>query len=170
VSHGLGGDNRIADWLAPSFAPPARDAGAAAWAGQDHGALADVGLERIMTLVSTLVALGGIGLAAVLYLRRPETAEALRLRFPGIYRLLLNKYYVDEIYDAALIQPVRIVSEEGLWRGVDARLIDGAVNGMGASVQRLSGLMRRLQTGSVRGYAASVLVGVLVIVGYYLWR
>jgi NADH-quinone oxidoreductase subunit L len=169
VTHALGGANHIASWLEPSFAPPGREAGAA-WSVEEHGAGADARLEHVLTLVSTLIALGGIGLAAFLYLRRPEAAEALRSRFPGIHRLLLNKYYVDEIYDAAIVQPIRIVSEEGLWRGIDARGIDGAVNGTGTAVQRLSGLMRLLQTGSVRSYAASVLIGAIVIVGYYLWR
>jgi NADH-quinone oxidoreductase subunit L len=140
----------------------------AAWAAVPPES--DVGLEHVLTLVSTLVALGGIGVAAFLYLRRPDAAEALRARFPVLYRLLLNKYYVDETYDAAIVQPIRIVSEEGLWRGVDDRIIDGAVNGMGTIVTRLSELMRRMQTGSVLSYAASVLVGVIVIVGYYLWR
>jgi NADH-quinone oxidoreductase subunit L len=166
VSHALGGNNWIATWLEPSFVAPMADG--AAWAAVPPES--DVGLEHVLTLVSTLVALGGIGVAAFLYLRRPDAAEALRARFPVLYRLLLNKYYVDETYDAAIVQPIRIVSEEGLWRGVDDRIIDGAVNGMGTIVTRLSELMRRMQTGSVLSYAASVLVGVIVIVGYYLWR
>ena len=53
-------------------------------------------------------------------------------RFAGLHRVLENKYYVDEIYDAAIVQPIRIVSEEGLWKIVDVRVIDGAVNGVGA--------------------------------------
>ena len=59
---------------------------------------------------------------------------------PACARLLLNKYYVDEIYDAAIVQPIRIVSEEGLWKVVDVRVIDGAVNGVGER--------RRLQRGA----------------------
>jgi NADH-quinone oxidoreductase subunit L len=61
-------------------------------------------------------------------------------------------------------------SEEALWRGVDVRLIDGAVNGTGAIVTGFSSVLRRLQTGSVRAYASSMFVGVVVILGYYLWR
>jgi NADH-quinone oxidoreductase subunit L len=68
------------------------------------------------------------------------------------------------------VQPIRIVSEEVLWKNIDARLIDGAVNGAGETVGGLSELVRRLQTGSVRTYAASLFAGVVVILGYYLWR
>jgi NADH-quinone oxidoreductase subunit L len=91
-------------------------------------------------------------------------------RFPGLHRVLANKYYVDEIYDAALVQPVHIMSEQGLWKTLDVRVIDGAVNGVGAAVQGGSEGMRRLQTGSVRAYAASLFLGAVTVLGYYLWR
>ena len=65
---------------------------------------------------------------------------------------------------------IKLLSTAGLWKGVDARLIDGAVNGVGAFVRAGSGAMRRLQTGSVRTYAASLFFGVALILGYYLWR
>ena len=86
-----------------------------------------------------------------------------------MYDVLLNKYYVDEIYDAALVQPIRLLSENGLWKGIDVQTIDGAVNGVGESVRGLSDLLRRVQTGSVRAYAASLFLGVVLILGYYLW-
>ena len=91
-------------------------------------------------------------------------------RFAGVRELLLNKYYVDEVYDAAIVQPIRIVSEEALWKVVDVRLIDGAVNGVGDTVGGGSEVLRRVQSGSVRTYAASLLLGVVMILGYYLWR
>jgi NADH-quinone oxidoreductase subunit L len=85
-----------------------------------------------------------------------------------VYRLLLNKYYIDEIYNAVFVQPIKQLSTKGLWRGADAGLIDGAVNGVGIAVRRTSTILRRVQTGSVRTYAAGVFVGVVLIVGYYL--
>ena len=91
-------------------------------------------------------------------------------RFGTVYRLLSNKYYVDEIYDTTIVQPIRILSEEGLWKRVDVRGIDGAVNGVAETVGGLSDLLRRLQTGSVRAYAASLFAGVVLVLGYYLWR
>ena len=71
---------------------------------------------------------------------------------------------------AAIVQPIQIVSQEGLWKRLDVRVIDGAVNGVADTVGGMSELLRRLQTGSVRAYAASVFVGVICILGYYLWR
>jgi NADH-quinone oxidoreductase subunit L len=132
--------------------------------------VADSGLETTLMIVSSAIAFAGIGLAAYFFLRHPDRARALRERYAGLYRLLLNKYYVDEIYDAAIVAPIRIVSEEALWKGVDVRVIDGTVNGVAEGVGSSGQLLRRLQTGSVRSYAASFLVGVVLILGYYLWR
>jgi NADH-quinone oxidoreductase subunit L len=104
------------------------------------------------------------------WLRNRAAADAMALRFKPIHTLLLNKYYVDEIYDALFVQPIKQLSTKGLWRGADAGLIDGAVNGVGIAVRGLSGGLRRVQTGSVRTYAAGIFVGVVLIVGYYLVR
>jgi NADH-quinone oxidoreductase subunit L len=67
------------------------------------------------------------------------------------------------------VQPIRVVSQEGLWRGFDVRVIDGAVNGAAAIVDSGATMLRRLQTGSVRTYAGSLFVGVVAILAYYLW-
>ena len=75
-----------------------------------------------------------------------------------------------EIYDEAIVQPIKRTSTLLLWRGVDAGAIDGTVNGVGLVVRGWSAVLRRLQTGSVRAYAMSVFVGVVMIVGYFLWR
>jgi len=83
---------------------------------------------------SSGIALAGIGIAAYFFLRRREAAGALAARFAGLHRLLLNKYYVDEIYDAAIVEPIRRGSERALWKVVDAGVIDGAVNGAGSLV------------------------------------
>jgi NADH-quinone oxidoreductase subunit L len=87
-----------------------------------------------------------------------------------VYRLLLDKYRIDELYDAVLVQPIKLLSTVGLWRGVDAGLIDGAVNGVGAMISGGSSALRRLQTGSVRTYAFWLLTGSVAILGYYLFR
>ena len=87
----------------------------------------------------------------------------------GAYRLLLNKYYVDEIYDGVIVQPIKRISTGVLWRGLDEGLIDGAVNGTGALVSAGSSAFRRLQTGSMRAYAGSLFLGAVLILGWYLW-
>ena len=119
---------------------------------------------------SVVVALAGIFLATSIWLRKPQTAATMAERFKGLHRLLYNKYFVDEVYDATLVQPIKNTSSGLLWRGVDAGLIDGTVNGVGLVVRGWSAVLRRMQTGSVRAYAMSLFTGVVVIVGYYLWR
>jgi len=153
---GLGG--RFEHFLEPSFAP------------QAVHEVADASAETTLMILSVVAALAGIGVATFYFLKNRRAADAIASRFSGVYRVLLNKYYVDEIYDAAVVQPIRIASEDGLWKVVDARVIDGAVNGAGDIVGGSSELLRRLQTGSVRAYAASLFVGVVLILGYYLWR
>jgi NADH-quinone oxidoreductase subunit L len=179
IPEALGGHNPIGSWLAPSFSARSVTtlaAGQVAVAGQapteagEAGREGERGLELSLMVVSSIVALVGIGLAAFIWLKRREIADRVAATFPGVYRLLLNKYYVDEIYDATVVQPIRIVSQEGLWRGVDVHIIDGAVNGTASIIEGSSSLLRRLQSGSVRAYAGSLFVGVVLILGYYLWR
>ena len=126
--------------------------------------------ELALMLVSVVVAFAGIGIAIYFFLRNRRAADAVADRFTGVHRVLANKYYVDEVYDAAVVQPVRLASEDALWKTIDVRVIDGAVNGTGEAVVSMSELLRRLQSGSVRSYAASLFVGVVLILGYYMWR
>ena len=167
----VAGGSRLERFLAPSFTASVEDAGVQpAPAAETGAASAGEGLEVGLMLVSTTAALGGIAIAAFFFLKRKSAADAVAARFAGLHRLLMNKYYVDEIYDATVVQPIRIVSEDGLWKTVDVRVIDGAVNGVAETVSGSSELLRRLQTGSVRAYAASLFFGVVLILGYYLWR
>jgi NADH-quinone oxidoreductase subunit L len=174
VPHALGGSNRIESFLEPSFESHA--AGMKADVASEHSRVAlqpdqdSAPNELVFMAVSTAVAVAGIAVAAFLFLRRRDMADSIARSFRGVYRVLLNKYYVDEIYDAVFVQPIKRVSTSVLWRGVDAGLIDGTVNGVGTIVRGSSGVLRHLQTGSVRAYAASLFFGVVVIVGYYLWR
>ena len=154
----LGGGDWFARYLEPSFG------------AVSVGEVAEHGLEGTLMLVSIVVAIAGIGIASYFFLRNRGAAVAMADRVGGLQRLLLNKYYVDEIYNATIVQPIRIVSEEALWKVVDVKLIDGAVNGVGQTVAGASDRVRRLQTGSVRAYAASLFLGVVLILGYYLWR
>ncbi len=176
VPHALGGQNQLAAWLAPSFQAPGAAvagevaAGEAATGEVSGEAAAEAALEMTLMGVSSAIALAGIGIAAFIWLTRREIAASMAASYPGLHRLLLNKYYVDEVYDATVVQPIRIGSQEGLWRGLDERVVDGAVNGTGALVAAGAGVLRRLQTGSVRAYASSMFIGVVVILGYYLWR
>jgi NADH-quinone oxidoreductase subunit L len=130
----------------------------------------DVGTERALMLVSILIALVGIGLAYYFFIANPTSADAVAASAGPLHTLLVNKYYVDEFYDAALVKPTVGVSRGLLWKVVDAGVIDGAVNGAGGLVETGATLLRKLQTGSVRVYAASLMLGVVLILGYYVWR
>ncbi len=158
VPHALGGSNLLGAWLEPAF-------GIMPAAGEE-----EAGLELMLMAVSSTIALVGIGLAAFIWLKRREIADSMARSFSGLYNLLLNKYYVDEIYDAAIVRPTVVLSTDVLWRGFDVRVVDAAVNGAGTIVGASASMLRRLQTGSVRAYASSLFVGVVLILGYYLWR
>ena len=81
--------------------------------------------------LSSGVAIAGIGIAVVFLARNHAAADAMAARMHGLYTLLSHKYYVDEMYDAAIVQPIKLLSTGGLWKGADAGVIDGAVNGVG---------------------------------------
>jgi NADH-quinone oxidoreductase subunit L len=171
VPHALGGHNVLHAWLEPSFGVHAAEALNEAVVLSEEGAAdAHEQLELTLMGVSSGIAIAGILIASLIWLKRKELAASMARTFAPLHRLLLNKYYVDELYDATIVQPVKAVSEQGLWRGFDVRIIDGAVNGTGALVSGCAAVLRRLQTGSVRTYAGSFFMGVVLVLGYYLWR
>jgi NADH-quinone oxidoreductase subunit L len=183
VPHALGGRNLIETFLEPSFeahemAPANPEFQVVQGrAGEPrvelHEQAPEGGDERTELLlmgVSTGLALAGIGLASYFWLRNRAAATRVARSATPIYTLLLNKYYVDEIYDAVIVQPIKGVSTLLLWKGVDVGLIDGLVNGVGGLVRGMSSSLRRLQTGSIRAYAASLFFGVVLILGWYLLR
>jgi NADH-quinone oxidoreductase subunit L len=104
--------------------------------------------------------LTGIGIGWFLFQRQPL------MQMP---RLLENKYYVDEVYDATVINPILVTSREGLWKFFDIGVIDGIIHTIGAAVVRLGRTIRYMQIGFVRGYAAIILAGALIIIGYFAY-
>jgi NADH-quinone oxidoreductase subunit L len=167
VPHALGGHNQIDTFLEPSFHAAGAVAGEGVAAAETHD---ETALELALMAVSILVAGAGILVATRFFLWNPASADRMAGQFSGVHRLLLNKYYVDEVYDATLVQPLKRTSAGLLWRGVDAGFIDGTVNAVGLVVRGWSTVLRRLQTGSVRAYAMSLFMGVVAMLGYYLWR
>ena len=120
----------------------------------------EIRAERILAGVSVLIALLGIGSGWYLFQKRPL------LQMP---RLLENKYYVDEIYDATLIRPIEAASREGLWKIFDVGVIDGLLHLIGDAVTETGRLARYLQAGFVRGYAAIILTGALILIGVFAY-
>jgi NADH-quinone oxidoreductase subunit L len=123
----------------------------------------------LVPALSVIAAVGGVLLAWMMYGRRPVRAEEIGEPKNALHALLLNKYYVDEIYDAAIVTPIYRLSQ---WcaRVFDLGVIDGAVNGLGQSVTAWARGLRRVQTGFVMNYALTMLVGAVAIVAYLLSR
>jgi NADH-quinone oxidoreductase subunit L len=94
-----------------------------------------------------------------MYVVNKALPESIASGLGGIYKLVYNKYYVDEIYDATVVNPMIAGSETVLWHGVDQGVIDGAVNGVGSQSQGLGGLLKLLQSGNIRSYATWVVLG-----------
>jgi len=217
VPAALGGNNAIEHFLEPSFtaqhveARPSTSSGRAdtepAAAGRadtqppaahpepvEGGAEAHASrrVELGLMAFSVLIAVAGIALAYRFYVTKPEISQQLAERWAGAHRLLLNKYYVDELYGATIVGGT-FRSARSLWT-VDRKVVDGAVNGTGKltvvsswfsgltdrtivdgavnfvgwMIQESSHGFRRLQTGLVQNYALLMLFGIFAFVSLYL--
>src|SRR5204862_482831 len=120
-------------------------------------------------LLATALAAGGLGLAWALYVKWPGLPSLVAWRLGAFYRLVRDKFRVDELYDAAVVRPLFALAEVSATR-IDPQLIDGAVNGAGRVVSATSGAWRRFQTGNVQHYALSFLAGALALLGYWVTR
>ena len=184
----LGGTNAIEHFLEPSFTAGAAHVEEAEHAVAHLSRAAEIGLMAL----SVLIAAGGIALAYHLYVRRPERSEQLATKWAGAHRVLTNKYYVDELYDATAVRGT-MAGARGLWT-VDRNVVDGAVNGTGWLTRAASWvshvidkyvvdgvfnlvawicgegsyILRRVQTGLIQNYAVATLFGVFAFVTVYL--
>jgi NADH-quinone oxidoreductase subunit L len=149
------GGNKIREFLSPVLATAGHAAAA------EHGSH-QVGFEITMMMVSMGIAIAGILLAWIMYLKNPALPEKLASRFSGLYQLIYNKYFVDEAYDAVIVAPIKNGSLF-LWHIFDNRVIDGAVNGAADLIQWASRNVRKLETGLVQEYALGIVGGVVVI-------
>ena len=120
--------------------------------------------DPALVAISVAAGLMGIALAWMMYVARPGMADSFAASMKGLYTLVYNKYFVDEIYAAAVVNPVVDGSREVLWKDVDVKLIDGAANGVGARARNLGSLLRLMQSGNIRSYATWVLFGSVVLI------
>jgi len=131
-----------------------------------HGPVA-MGLHGFTT-APFFLALAGVLLAAVFYLMRPDIPAMLATRFAALYRLLANKYYLDELNEFLFAGGARRLGV-GLWKGGDVGVIDGvAVNGSARLVAWVAGVIRYLQSGFIYHYAFAMLVGVAIVLFFFL--
>jgi len=186
----LGGSDRFSQFLAPVMAKQAAEGAEAA--GAAHAASGS-STEYLLMLLSVAIAAAGIWLAYKWYIKQPEVPGRIAANFSGLYRVLYNKYYVDQIYDALFVNRVKDLGltlgafDNGVINGLgvdgagwltritsrlsmiwDSWIVDGLVNLAARIVWVLSYPVRMLQTGRVSRYALFMLLGVLVFLGYYL--
>lgn len=153
-------------WLTPKpqqldSAPAVHELEGSTTAAAEHAhSPEEIRQERLLAMVSVLIAAFGIGIGWLVFKKRPL------LQMP---RILENKYYVDEIYDATIIKPVVVASREGLWKLFDVGVIDGFLHSLGDAVTEAGRLVRHLQGGFVRSYAAIILIGALVLIGFFAY-
>jgi NADH-quinone oxidoreductase subunit L len=150
------GSNRFFNFLEPSLA----QAVISEHAEQPHS------VELGFAGLSILIALAGIFLAYRLYVANPGSADAIAARFKGIHRLLLHKYYIDEIYDFLFVNPAVNISTRTLWKRTDVGIIDRAVNGAGETIHGLASVFKVVQNGLIRSYAAWILLGTAAVLLY----
>jgi NADH-quinone oxidoreductase subunit L len=126
-------------------------------------------LEMTLMGISIAVAVGGFGLAWFLYYKRRDLPEKISDKLGGVYTLVLNKYYIDELYYNAIIHPLVQGSSKVLWRGVDAGIIDGTVNNAAIGAKHASDNVRHMQSGNVRSYAGWIATGAAMVLLYMIW-
>jgi NADH-quinone oxidoreductase subunit L len=113
--------------------------------------------------ISVLAGVTGIALAYVFYVLKPGLADSVADSFGGLYKLVYNKYFVDEIYDAAVVQPT-VGASRVLWKGVDVAVIDGLVNGVATTSRGVGSILKHLQSGNIRSYATWIVFGSIVLI------
>jgi NADH-quinone oxidoreductase subunit L len=138
----VGGFFDVTKWLAPMYRHPE-------------------GENISLVILSIAAGVIGILLAAYMYWLKPAVAASMKEG--PLYRLIYNKYYVDEIYNAFIVKPIEIFSRFVLWKGVDDALIDGTVNGGSRRIRGLGAALRHMQSGTIRNYATWVMTGSLLV-------
>jgi NADH-quinone oxidoreductase subunit L len=151
------GAHKFKEFLAPAITPLHKEV---------HHA---VSFEIFMMAFSMGIAGVGIFIAYKCYMKTPDLPARITAKFPRLYEYIYNKYFVDEAYDAAVVEPIKQGSDF-LWRGVDEKVIDGTVNGSATTVGWLSSHLRKLETGFVQNYALAILAGVVIVAGYLIGR
>jgi len=157
-----GGPDYFTSFLAPVFA-----------SGQGAEAVNEAAahqLEIILAIVAVASALIGLGVAYGLYIRQPGKPEQIAKSMRPVYNILLNKYYVDELYAAVIIKPLLWISTNVLWKFVDVAGIDGTVNGIASGATSIGDTIRHTQSGNTRSYAVWVVIGAIVVIAViFFW-
>ena len=124
---------------------------------------AGMDLLHALTGMPVIIALLGLLLAWWFYIKSPETPKKLAQSVRGLYTLVLHKYYIDELYNAVIVQPLLWISTNVLWHVIDEGAIDGTVNGIGRGMRESGAHVRQIQSGNARSYATWVVIGAVAV-------
>lgn len=161
VPAALGGGNSLEQWLHPVFAQAQHTLALP----EHHNYTA----EYLLMAISVAIGVTGFWFGRSVYLKNPDADRGIAAKTGFLYRLLANKYYVDDMYHATVVNPIVKGSDSFLFRIFDVRIIDGLVNGLAKGTGWVSSMMRYMQTGIVQSYAALVVVGIVVILGILIF-
>lgn len=145
--------NLFENWLAPIFSDA--NSKLASAGVQSHST------ELLLMIVTIAGVVGSILYARYMYIQKTGLPAAYSKKIKGLYNILLNKYFVDEAYDAVVINPVVRGSEKVLWKITDNKIIDGAVNGTASLIDVISGKIRKLENGVAQVYAIIMVLGIV---------
>jgi NADH-quinone oxidoreductase subunit L len=159
VPEALGGHNEIGAFLDPVFSVNSIQVTEVVSHGTELG----------LAAVSVLVALLGFFIAYVLYYKKPGTAASYAKQFPALYRLVENKFYVDEIYQTLIVSPLLIFTRIVLGLIVDGGVVNGSGATAGASARGLGALARRIQSGNIRSYAGWLALGAAAVIAVMIF-
>jgi NADH-quinone oxidoreductase subunit L len=169
----LGGSDRFDHFLEPVFhstLEAASGAEPAALPAEVPAGHEETSTELLVMAISVAAAAIGLFGAWYLYYKRPDLPPKLAKSAGGLYTFVLDKYRIDEFYGAAIIRPIVLASTNILWKGIDATLIDGAVDESAAGAQDISDGMRRMQSGNIRSYAGWVAFGAAIVIAFMVWK
>jgi NADH-quinone oxidoreductase subunit L len=156
-----GGPHLLDGFLVPVFGPSE----VAAAMDEDAARF----LEHILSLVAVLAASLGLLVAFWLYIKQPGKPASIAKSLGGVYTTVFNKYYVDELYAAAIIAPLMWISRVVLWKTVDVGIVDGAVNGIAHGAREIGDASRHTQSGNTRSYAVWVVIGAILVIAVVFW-
>ncbi|UCF31072.1 MAG: NADH-quinone oxidoreductase subunit L [bacterium] len=152
--------NIMHNWLGEAFHAAAEHTTEAAT--HAASAVSHLTVELGLMTVSVVVAVSGILIARTIILRRPALAEKMRNDYSFLYSLFLNKWWVDELYDLTIVNPLKRFADM-CWSVFDVKGIDGTVNGTAKVANVSGGVLRKLQTGFVQNYALGIVIGLALM-------
>lgn len=175
IPHLLGGSNLFDQFLAPVLGGAHHAVSASsgfglissAWASSAE-AVHESSLEMTLMATSVIIALIGITIAYILYIRDTRLPGKFTAAFPGLFKVVHNKYYVDELYDFVFVRGILQLGTF-LLKVVDIGIIEGIINGMGTLSQWAGSQLRKLETGLVQQYALGIVIGAVIVVGYIIF-